>query len=86
MNYEEARADLDDLVVELAKPANSSNYSQRCNTLRTLAIISRRALRATAGIENEAEHRHEIEAVLDRIKSMLATTEQLEKLKEIYRH
>jgi len=54
--------------------------------LRTLAILSRRALRATAGVANEAEHRNEIEAVLDMIKSKLATSEQLEKLRELYRH
>jgi len=86
VKYDDARADLDDLEGEMARSSCSLNHSQRSETLRTLAILSRRALRATAGVANEAEHRNEIEAVLDRIKSKLATSEQLEKLRELYRH
>ena len=86
MKYDDAKADLDDLEVKMAKSTGSLSQSQRSESLRTLAILSRRALRATVGIANEAEHRNEIEAVLDRIKSMLATNEQLEKIRELYRH
>lgn len=86
MKYDDAKADLDDLEVKMAKSTGSLSQSQRSESLRTFAILSRRALRATVGIANEAEHRNEIEAVLDRIKSMLATNEQLEKIRELYRH
>lgn len=85
MNHDTARADLDDFAAEMMASTHSWNYSRRMDTLRSLEILSKKALRSIAGLPNEAERRNGIETVLDRIKSMLAATEQLEALQESYR-
>jgi len=86
MNHEDATADLDDFADEMMASNHSWNYSKRLETLRSLEILSRRALRSIAGLPNEAARRNGIEAVLDRIKSMLAATEQLEAIRASYKH
>ncbi|WP_312368133.1 hypothetical protein [Stenotrophomonas sp.] len=86
MNHDDAKADLDDFAAEMMASTHSWNYSKRLDTLRSLEILAKRALRSIAGLPNEAERRNAIEAVLDRIKSMLSATEQLEALQENYRH
>lgn len=86
MNYDEARADLDDLALEMVMASQSWTYSQRLEKLRSLQILTRRMLRAVSGTRNEAELRNNIEAVLDRIMSMTASAEQLQKLKDGYKH
>ncbi|MBD9534643.1 hypothetical protein IB227_02110 [Stenotrophomonas sp. STM01] len=85
MNYDDARADLDDLALEMTTLNHSWNYTTRLDKLRALAILTRRALKESAGTTNEQERRNGIEAVLDRITSMMGATAQLEHLKESYR-
>lgn len=86
MNYEEARADLDELASEMVTSTHTWSYSQRLDKLRSLAILTRRALRATSGSPNETALRSSIDMLLDRIGGMMAAAEQLEKLQEGYRH
>ena len=86
MNYEEARADLDELASEMVTSTHTWSYSQRLDKLRSLAILTRRALRATSGSPNETALRISIDMLLDRIGGMMAAAEQLEKLQEGYRH
>ncbi|WP_313171498.1 hypothetical protein [Stenotrophomonas sp.] len=86
MNYDEARAEFDDLALEMAMASQSWTYSQRLEKLRSLQILTRRMLLAASGTRNEAELRNNIEAVLDRIMSMTASAEQLQKLKDGYKH
>jgi len=86
MNNDDARADLDDFAADMMASTHSWNYSKRLDTLRSLEILSKKALRSIVGLPNEAECRNGIEAVLDRIKSMLTATEQLELLRSKYRH
>lgn len=86
MNYEEARADLDDLALEMTTSNHAWTHTKRLEKLRALAIVTRRALKEAAGTSNEQERLNGIEAVLDRIKSMMESGAQLEKLKESYIH
>lgn len=86
MNPSDAKADLDDLAAEMMSSTPSWNHSKRLDTLRSLQILSKRALRSVAGLADEGERRQAIEAVLDRIKSMIIATEQLEALRAGYRH
>lgn len=81
MNHEDAKADLDEFATEMVASAHSLNHSKRLDSLRSLEILAKRAFRSISGLPNEAERRNGIEAVLDRIKSMLAATEQLEALR-----
>lgn len=85
MNYDDARADLDDLALEMTMLNHSWNYTKRLDKLRALAILTRRALKEAAGTSDEQERRNGIEAVLDRITSMMKASAQLEHLKESYR-
>lgn len=85
MNYEEVRADFDDLASEMTASNHSWTHTKRLDKLRALAILTRRALREAAGTSNEQERRNGIEAVLDRISSMMDATAQLDHLKESYR-
>ncbi|WP_269792709.1 hypothetical protein [Stenotrophomonas sp. Iso1] len=86
MNYEEARADLDELALEMVTSTHTWSYSQRLDKLRSLAILTRRALQATSGSPNESAHRSSIDSLLDRIGGMMATAAQLEELQESYKH
>ncbi|KRG71763.1 hypothetical protein ABB27_02410 [Stenotrophomonas terrae] len=86
MSYEDVKTDLDDLAIEMATSNHAWTKSRRLEKLRALAILTRRALKEATGTSNEQERRNSIEAVLDRIKSMLAATEQLEALQESYRN
>lgn len=86
MNHEDAKADLDEFAAKIVASTHSLNHSKRLDSLRSLEILSKRALRSISGLPNEAERRNGIEAVLDRIKSMLAATEQLEALRANLRH
>lgn len=86
MNYEEARADLDELALEMVTSTHTWSYSQRLDKLRSLAILARRALRATSGSADEPAHRSSIDSLLDRIGGMMGAAAQLEKLQESYKH
>ncbi|WP_313320460.1 hypothetical protein [Stenotrophomonas sp.] len=86
MNHNDARAEFDEFAAEISTPSHIWNHSKRLDALRTLEILSRRALRLTAGLPDEAEHRHYIEAVLDRIRNLLTAAEQLDALRASYRH
>ncbi len=86
MNYEDARADLDDFALEMSQSTHPWSYSQRLEKLRTLEILTRRALRAAIGSADEQERRHGIEAVLERIKHMVDIEAHLNKLEDSYRH
>lgn len=86
MSYEDARAELDDLVIEMTQSNHSWNQTQRLDKLRALAILVRRALKSAVGTSNEQERRNGIEAVLDRITSMMQADAQLQQIRESYRH
>ncbi len=75
MNYEEIRADLDELAQEMTISTHAWSYSQRLGKLRSLAILSRRAMSAASGSLSESERRHGIECLLARIKGMVAATQ-----------
>ncbi|MGH8055086.1 MAG: hypothetical protein ACREP4_14330 [Stenotrophomonas sp.] len=85
MNYEEARADLDELAQEMVTSTHTWSYSQRLDKLRSLAILTRRALRATSGSPNEPAHRSSIDSLLDRIGGMMSAAAQLEELQAGYK-
>ncbi|WP_152982626.1 hypothetical protein [Stenotrophomonas humi] len=85
MDYDEARADLDDFAQEMTVASHTWTYSQRLEKLRFLQILTKRALRAAVGTGNEAELRSGIETLLDRIRSTTAVAEQLQKLRDSYR-
>ncbi len=72
MNYEEARADLDDLVLEMTDSARGWSQSQRLDKLRSLAILARRAMSAASGSSSESEHRNSIESLLGRMEGAMA--------------
>lgn len=74
MDYEEARADLDDLVLEMTDAGRGWSQSQRLEKLRSLTILARRAMNAATGASNESEHRSSIESLLDRMESAMALT------------
>lgn len=86
MNYEDSRADLDELVLEMTTSTHTWSYSQRLDKLRSLSILTRRALQATAGAPNEPERRSSIDALLDRVGGVMAAAAQREKIQENYRH
>jgi len=85
MTYEEVRADFDDLALEMTTSNHCWTHTKRLDKLRALAILTRRALKESAGTSNEQERRNAIEAVLDRISSMMNANAQLDHLKESYR-
>ncbi len=85
MTNDDARADLDDLALEMTSLNHSWTHTKRLEKLRALAILTRRALKEAAGTSDEQERRNGIEAVLDRITSMMGAADQLEHLKESYR-
>lgn len=86
MNYEESRADLDELALEMTTSTHTWSYSQRLDKLRSLAIITRRALQATSGAPEELERRSSIDALLDRVSGVMAAAAQREVILESYRH
>jgi hypothetical protein len=86
MNYEEVRADLDELALEMTTSAHAWSRSQRLDKLRSLAILTRRALKAASGSADELERSNNIDSLLDRIKSMVSAAEQLDQLKEDFRN
>jgi hypothetical protein len=71
MNYEEAQADLDDLVLEMTDFGRGWSKSQRLDKLRSLAILARRALGAASGSSRELELRSSIESLLDRMEGAM---------------
>ncbi|MGE8280234.1 MAG: hypothetical protein ACN6O2_07335 [Stenotrophomonas sp.] len=78
MKHEDARADLDDFAAEMMESSQPWTHTRRLDTLRSLEILSKKALRAIAGHPNEAEQRNDIAALQDGIKRMLAATERRE--------
>jgi len=82
MNYEDLRADLDDLAAEITASTHSKNNLQRFYILHQLEDLVSLALGASEGSADETERRADIEDVIGRIESMMAVTEQLEALKE----
>ncbi|WP_433851651.1 hypothetical protein [Stenotrophomonas nitritireducens] len=72
MNYEEARADLDDLVLEMMDFGRGWSQSQRLDKLRSLAILARRAMSAASGSSGEWEYRNSIESLLGRMERAMA--------------
>ncbi|MCD9087002.1 hypothetical protein [Stenotrophomonas sp. SY1] len=86
MNYEEARADLDELALEITTSTLSWSHSQRLDKLRSFTILTRRALQAASGSPNEPERRGSIEALLDRVERAVVAAAQREKLQENYEH
>ena len=78
MKHEDARADLDDFAAEMMESSQAWTHTRRLDTLRSLEILSKKALRAVAGLPNEAEQRNDIAALQDGIKRMLAATERRE--------
>ncbi len=85
MNYEELRADLDELALEMAASTQGWSTSQRLDKLRSLSILTRRALKAASGSQDELERSKSIDSLLDRIQSMMSAAEQLDQLKEEFR-
>lgn len=85
MTYDEARADLDDLALEMTKSNHSWSYTQRLDKLRALAILTRRALKSASGLQNEDACRNDIETILNRIKRMMESDAQLDHLKSCYK-
>ena len=85
MPHDDAKADLDDLALEMTESNHSWNHTKRLDKLRALAILTRRALKEATGTSDEQERRNGIETVLDRISSMMGAAAQLEHLKESYR-
>jgi len=72
MNYEEARADLDDLVLEMTDFGRGWSQSQRLDKLRSLAILARRAISAASGSSSESEFRSSIDSLFERMEGAMA--------------
>lgn len=77
MNYEEARADLDDLALEMTYSGRGWSQSERLDKLRSLAILARRAMNAASGSSSESEHRSSIESLIERTEGAMAAAAAL---------
>lgn len=78
MDYDDVRAEMDDLALSMATTKSSQTNSARLEQLKQLAILGRRAITAAQGSDKAAERQRSVETLLMRMGNMMAEASRLD--------
>lgn len=86
MKYEDIRAELDDLALEMATTARPLSQAHQVKQLEQLALLAQCACEAASGSANEAARVSSTVALLDRVRKMLAAAVLANQIRDDCRH